>query len=88
MFAVRSTLFWTQNNTFWAQSDVFRTQNIVHADRNSVFWAWNDAHAPRSSVFPPGVHAFGREIRKAMVEAYAVFVAAFQEAAEKLRGGD
>jgi REP element-mobilizing transposase RayT len=38
--------------------------------------------------FAPRVHAFSREIRKAMVEAYAAFVAAFREAAEKLRGGD
>ena len=38
--------------------------------------------------FAPRVHAFSREIRKAMVEAYAWFVAAFRDAAEKLRGGD
>jgi hypothetical protein len=38
--------------------------------------------------FAPRVHAFSREIRKAMVRAYAEFVAAFREAAEKLRAGD
>jgi hypothetical protein len=38
--------------------------------------------------FAPRVHAFSREIRKTMVEAYAWFVAAFREAAEKLRSGD
>jgi REP-associated tyrosine transposase len=38
--------------------------------------------------FAPRVHAFRREIRKAMVEAYAWFVAAFRDAAEKLRSGD
>ncbi len=36
----------------------------------------------------PRVHAFSREVRKAMGEAYAWFVAAFREAAEKLRRGD
>jgi REP element-mobilizing transposase RayT len=36
----------------------------------------------------PLFHAFKKEIRKAMWEAYSWFVAAFQEAAEKLRGGD
>lgn len=38
--------------------------------------------------FAPRAHAFSREIRKAMYRAYAAFVAAFREAAEKLRGGD
>ena len=38
--------------------------------------------------FAPRVHAFSREVGRAMVEAYAWFVAAFREAAEKLRGGD
>ena len=38
--------------------------------------------------FAPRVHAFSREIRKAMYKAYAGFVADFREAAEKLRGGD
>ena len=38
--------------------------------------------------FAPRMHAFSREVRKAMVEAYAWFVAAFRKAAEKLRGGD
>ena len=38
--------------------------------------------------FAPRVHAFRREVRKAMVEAYAAFLAAFREAAEKWRGGD
>ncbi len=38
--------------------------------------------------FAPRVHAFSQEIRRGMVEAYAWFVAAFREAAEKLRGGD
>jgi hypothetical protein len=38
--------------------------------------------------FAPRAHAFSREIRKAMVEAYAAFIAAFRDAAEKLRGGD
>jgi len=38
--------------------------------------------------FAPRCHAFRKEIRKAMYEAYAGFVAAFREAAEKLRGGD
>jgi len=38
--------------------------------------------------FAPRVHAFSREIRKAMVEAYAWFVAVFRDAAEKLRRGE
>jgi REP element-mobilizing transposase RayT len=38
--------------------------------------------------FAPRAHAYSREIRKAMYRAYAGFVAAFREAAEKLRGGD
>jgi len=38
--------------------------------------------------FAPRVHAFSREIRRAMVGAYAWFVAAFREAAEKWRKGD
>jgi hypothetical protein len=38
--------------------------------------------------FATRAHAFSREIRKAMYKAYAGFVAAFREAAEKLRGGD
>ncbi len=38
--------------------------------------------------YAPRAHAFRRTIRKAMVEAYAWFVAAFREAAEKLRSGD
>jgi hypothetical protein len=38
--------------------------------------------------YAPRVHAFSREVRKAMVEAYAWFVAAFRDAAEKLRAGD
>jgi len=38
--------------------------------------------------FAPRAHAFSREIRKVMYRAYAEFVAAFREAAEKLRGGD
>jgi hypothetical protein len=36
----------------------------------------------------PLFHVFKKEVRKAMWEAYAFFVAAFQEAAEKLRAGD
>ena len=36
----------------------------------------------------PLFHVFRKAVRKAMWEAYAMFVAAFQEAAEKLRGGD
>ena len=36
--------------------------------------------------YAPRAHAFRREIRKAMVEAYAWFVAAFREAAEKVAG--
>jgi len=52
--AGRSTLFWTQNNTFRAPRDVFRVQKNAPAGRNSVFWAWKNAHAPRSSVFPEG----------------------------------
>jgi hypothetical protein len=36
----------------------------------------------------PLFHAFKRETRKALWEAYAWFVAAFREAAEKLRTGD
>jgi hypothetical protein len=38
--------------------------------------------------FAPRVHAFRRDIRKAMYRVYAGFVADFREAAEKLRGGD
>lgn len=36
----------------------------------------------------PLFHAFAKSTRKALWEAYGWFVAAFQEAAEKLRGGD
>jgi hypothetical protein len=36
----------------------------------------------------PLFHAVKREVRKALWEAYAWFVAAFREAAEKLRAGD
>jgi hypothetical protein len=36
----------------------------------------------------PLFHAIKREVRKALWEAYAWFVAAFREAAEKLRAGD
>jgi hypothetical protein len=43
--------------------------------------------APKKSPAPL-FHAFRREARKALWEAYAWFVAAFREAAEKLRGGD
>jgi REP element-mobilizing transposase RayT len=38
--------------------------------------------------YEPRAHAFRKAVRKAMYEAYAAFVAAFREAAEKLRGGD
>ena len=38
--------------------------------------------------FAPRAHAFSREMSKTMYKAYAGFVAAFREAAEKLRGGD
>src|SRR4030095_180307 len=38
--------------------------------------------------FAPRVHAFSREVRKAMVETYAWFVAAFRDAAEKVSAGD
>ena len=38
--------------------------------------------------FAPRAHAFSREMRKTMYKAYAGFVAAFREAAERLRGGD
>jgi len=43
--------------------------------------------APKKSPAPL-FHAFRREARKALWEAYAWFVAAFREAAEKLRAGD
>ncbi len=43
--------------------------------------------APKKSPAPL-FHAFRREARKALWEAYAWFVAAFREAAEKLRNGD
>jgi hypothetical protein len=38
--------------------------------------------------YAPRAHAFRREVRKAMYTVYAEFVAAFREAAEKLRRGD
>src|SRR6266545_3104796 len=43
--------------------------------------------APKKSPAPL-FHAFRREARKALWEAYSWFVAAFREAAEKLRAGD
>jgi len=43
--------------------------------------------APKKSPAPL-FHAFRRKARKALWEAYAWFVAAFREAAEKLRAGD
>lgn len=36
----------------------------------------------------PRFHAFRKKVRQAMYEAYALFVAAFREAAERLREGD
>lgn len=36
----------------------------------------------------PLFHVFKKAVRNAMWEAYAMFVASFQQAAEKLRGGD
>lgn len=36
----------------------------------------------------PFCHALRKSVRKALREAYGMFVAAFREAAEKLRGGD
>jgi hypothetical protein len=36
----------------------------------------------------PFCHALRKKVRKALWEAYGLFVAAFREAAEKLRGGD
>jgi REP element-mobilizing transposase RayT len=36
----------------------------------------------------PRFHALSKQVRQAMYEAYAIFVAAFREAAERLRAGD
>ena len=36
----------------------------------------------------PLFHALGQKIRKELYNAYALFVAAFREASEKLRSGD
>jgi REP element-mobilizing transposase RayT len=47
-----------------------------------------DRPEPPKKSPAPLFHAFRREARKALWEAYAWFVAAFREAAEKLRGGD
>jgi hypothetical protein len=43
----------------------------------------------RSKKSPaPRFHVWSREVRKALYEAYGLFVAAFRDAAEKLRAGD
>ena len=43
----------------------------------------------RSKKSPaPRFHAWSREVRRALYEAYGLFVGAFHDAAEKLRAGD
>jgi hypothetical protein len=47
----------------------------------------NPFERPKKSS-APRFHAFTKKVRRQLYEAYALFVAAFREAAEKLRAGD
>jgi hypothetical protein len=49
-------------------------------------WKWGDE--PATGCRAPLVHAATKAARKAFYDAYAWFVAAFRQAAEKLRQGD